>query len=193
MYFESDIAFEKVDVSLYELLFINVQFKLTKLGLILVYIPPASISGIMKQFEYIFSNNNLETSTLISGDFNINWNWNSVLKENFETLMSLNNFKQLINQFIRVNKISATIIDLMCTNSLFIITRFDVLKYDLSDHFTVKFKINLHVQWLKPTFLYIIKRDFKKFNESEFFNTASYMDLSSFGGWVPRRDNRNSR
>ena len=52
-----------------------------------------------------------------------------------------------------------------------------VIKTDISDHFTIKLKMNCKPP--KPVFSYISKRDFQKFDDQEFFEFAKLINFHS--------------
>ena len=101
----------------------------------LVYNPPCGATGIHDQFEELLESKLLNRPTIIIGDFNIDWSTTSSFQEKFETLMSLNNFRQLITEYTRIFKNSKTIIDLLFTNTDNLIADHRVVKCDISDHY----------------------------------------------------------
>ena len=121
--------------------------------------------------------NNLRKPTVIIGDFNIDWSGNSQNKENLETLMRLHQYEQLVKEYTRCFKNSKTTIDLIFTNAQSLVPEHKVIKSDISDHFAIQLKVNLKRP--KAGFSYVTKRDFKKFDEVEFFNSARCFDFST--------------
>ena len=111
--------------------------------------------------------NNLRKPTVTIGDFNIDWSGNSQNKENLETLMRLHQYEQLVKEYTRCFKNSKTIIDLIFTNAQSLVSEHNVIKSDISDHYAIQLKVNLKRP--KAGFSYVTKRDFKKFDEVEFF------------------------
>ena len=104
------------------------------------------------------------------GDFNLDWSSNSSMKDSFETLMSLNQYTQLVTEYTRCFKSSKTIIDLLFTNNQKLVCDHQVITTDISDHFAIKLKINCKPP--KPVFSYITKRDPRKLDDQEFFEFA---------------------
>ena len=65
----------------------------------MVYNPTKFVNSICQSFGYVFGGKLIKGKTLITGDFNIDWAGDSLLKDNFETLMALNDFHQKITKF----------------------------------------------------------------------------------------------
>ena len=146
--------------------------------MVLVYNPPCIASAdLSRNFEKVLDANNLRKPTVIIGDFNIDWSGNSQNKENLETLMRLHQYEQLVKEYTRCFKNSKTIIDLIFTNAQSLVSEHNVIKSDISDHYAIQLKVNLKRP--KAGFSYVTKRDFKKFDEVEFFNSARCFDFST--------------
>ena len=98
-YVRNHIKYERVNLAscgTAEVLAIDVVSYKSKFRLMLVYNPPSVSSGIVTQFENLFTPKMLKIPTIIFGDFNIDWASELNLKDSFDTLMSLNQFDQLI-------------------------------------------------------------------------------------------------
>ena len=70
---------------------------------------------------------------------------------------------------------SKTIIDLVFTNSNSSVNQLEVLASDISDHFAVRFNVNTNV--VKSPGYYKTQRDFRKFDENEFFEHAKAINF----------------
>ena len=89
--------------------------------------------------------------------------------------MSLNSFEQLVDKPTRCFKDSKTVIDLLFTNSRNLVKSHQILNCDISDHFSVECCINIKKP--KKTFSPITRRDFRKFNTVEFFESAKIFNF----------------
>ena len=158
-----------------EVLAIDVVSCKSKFRLMLVYNPPSVSSGIVTQFENLFTPKMLKIPTIILGDFNIDWASESNLKDSFDTLMSLNQFDQLISEFTREFKSSKTIIDLLFTNVPELVCKHEVMKCDISDHYAIACVLN--VKRPRSQFSYITRRNFRSFVADEFFEHAKFVDF----------------
>ena len=165
IYINDSIKFERVDMPA------------CKGAEILVYNPPSSASHIVAQFASILEANLLKKRKIIIGDFNIDWSSETCLKESFDTLMSLHNFEQIIDVPTRCFKDSKTIIDLLFSNCSDLIQNHKVLNCDIIDHFAIECQLTLQKQM--KTYSFITKRDFRKFDEFEFFEGTKYFDFHS--------------
>ena len=180
IYIKDSIKFERVDMPACrgaEILVIKVIVANSELCIALVYNPPSSASHIVDQFASILEANLLKKRTIIIGDFNIDWSSDTSLKENFDTLMSLHNFQQIIDVPTRCFKDSKTIIDLLFSNCSDLIQKHQVLNCDISDHFAIECQLSLQKQM--KTYSFITKRDFRKFDEFEFFEATQYFNFHS--------------
>ena len=142
----------------------------------LVYNPPCTSSLAYEQLEILFEQKILSKKPIIiTCDFNIDWSHGSTLKEKFVTFMSLNCFAQLVDTPTRCCKDSKTVIDLLFTNSHNLIKSHQVQNCVINVHFAVECCINM----IKPkkTFLIVKKRDFPKFDATEFFESAKNFDF----------------
>ena len=102
------------------------------------------------------------------GDFNLDWSSKSVLKQSFETLMSLNRYSQLVNEYTRCFKNSNRIIDFLITNIQNLVSEHHIIKTNISDHFAINLQANCKPP--NPVFSFITKRDFHKLNFSNLLN-----------------------
>ena len=179
IYIKASLKFERLETATCkgaEILSIRVIAPESEFCLFLVYNPPCTSSLIYEQFETLFEQKILtKRPTIITGDFNIDWSLESTLKEKFETLMSLNSFEQLVDKPTRCFKDSKTVIDLLFTNSRNLVKSHQVLNCDISDHFSVECCINIKKP--KKTFSTMTRRDFRKFNAAEFFESAKIFNF----------------
>ena len=102
------------------------------------------------------------------GDFNLDWSSKSVLKQSLETLMSLNRYSQLVNEYTRCFKNSNRIIDFLITNIQNLVSEHHIIKTNISDHFAINLQANCKPP--NPVFSFITKRDFHKLNFSNLLN-----------------------
>ena len=93
------IVFAKCDET--EILGIEVIMAHLRFCLVLVYNPPSVASKLKSNFEQLLKAKVFRKPTIMVGDFNLDWSTNSVLKESFETLMSLNQYSQLVTEYTR--------------------------------------------------------------------------------------------
>ena len=77
----------------------------------------------------------------------------------------------------RCFKDSKTIIDLLFSNCSDLIQKHQVLNCDISDHFAIECQLSLQKQM--KTYSFITKRDFRKFDEFEFFEATQYFNFHS--------------
>lgn len=178
IYMKKTIKFEKVDLPIcgeVELVAIDIKSGHSGFRLMLAYNPPSVARGITGQFEQLLSSKILNNKSIILGDFNIDWDGQSTCKDNFETLMSLYHFQQLIKKPTRVFKNSRSIIDLIFTNTPSMVVNSEVIENDISDHFAIACKVSCQLPKLSHSF--VNKRDYTKFNETEFFEHAKYVSF----------------
>lgn len=177
IYIKNSIAFNFAHISLpkTECLSVEINSKQSKICIILVYNPPSSNTLIADDLERLFESRKFHEPTIVLGDFNIDWLKKSPLKKNVETLMSLNGLRQLVNEPTRVTTTTKTLIDLVFSNSENFIDQLQILKTDISDHFAVRF--NLKYETKQSFGYYKTQRDFKKFDEVEFFDHAKYINF----------------
>ena len=122
-----------------EAIWIEMSIKHSKSILINVtYKPPESSRHLNKNFTALFFDK-ITTAlvenkeTLIAGDFNCNYNKVTDQRE-IKDMFKLNGFKQLIKSPTRINKSSATLIDLIFTTHEQYISKSLVYGYGISDH-----------------------------------------------------------
>ena len=180
IYIRNNLIFENLDVAdcrETEMLCIKIKCIVSEFCLMLVYNPPSVASSIVDNFEALFSKSDvfLKKPTVVVGDFNIDWSTHSTIKNNFDTLMSLHHYNQLVTEYTRCYKDSKTIIDLLFTNSPTLISDQSVVQCDISDHFAVA--CNIQIKRPKTTLSYVRKRDFREVDAGKFSEQASYMDF----------------
>ena len=129
----------------------------------------------MDDLERLFESRQFHQPTYILGDFNIDWLKKSPLKKNIEDMMNLHGLQQLVTEPTRVTRDSKTIIDLVFTNSKSSVDQLQVLGSDISDHFAVRFNVTANVN--KSPGYYKTQRDFRKFDENEFFEHAKAINF----------------
>ena len=178
IYVKSHIKFELKDIVISgraEILVLTVHSCQRDFCLILVYNPPSVATEILDAFDELFKTKVSAKQAIVVGDFNIDWSQESKLKNDFETLMNLHNFKQLITDHTRVFQQSQSTIDLLFCNSEKLVDKHEVLQCDLSDHFAICCTLDLKAP--KRPFTYVRKRDFRKFDKTKFFEHAAYIDF----------------
>lgn len=155
------------DSEVVESLAIKIHLDGGSVDLVLVYCPPGEVRLVAPYIEALFNTTRVGTrSTVILGDFNINWLKPSTLKTQLKDLMSLNSFTQLIKQPTRqIDEHSGTIIDLLFSNSG-LIKKSQVTVCDISDHnlisckLTIETKPNIKKRIINVIFLNLTRLNF---------------------------------
>lgn len=179
IYIKNNIKFEALEIQcplLAEFMGVKIFSGMSSCNVVAGYIPPNEAHNSPKILESLFECNRYLTSskTIIIGDFNVDWAQNKPVKTKMVGVLEFYQFSQLMNSYTRVTSNSKTIIDLCFSNDALFCNPV-VLELDISDHFAIKCNINLGKPVSVPNTTR--KRDFRKFNESEFFNYAKYVNF----------------
>lgn len=104
---------------------------------------------------------------IIMGDFNINLlNYNNSVSF-LNDFLEAHDLKQLVNEPTRVTNSSQSLLDLLMVSKTECVEYVNVINANVSDHHATIFKGKPFIS--KPTEKFVTYRDYKNFNESEFF------------------------
>ena len=183
MYVKNSIKFKRrqdLENPLLEIIVIEIFIKNAKSILLACYYrPPEGSKYLQSNYNESF-NEHLENfshnkEVLLMGDFNVNYNSNSDNKE-FKSIITANDFRQIVTEPNRVTDISPSLIELVFTNCQVNIIHTNVIISSLSDHNmigTVR-KIN-HLKHSSRT---IKCRNHAKYDHQKFRNDVSEIDWS---------------